>query len=40
MEVMNDINAVTVKAPVHIGDVVLKDVAKTGVDVVATKEII
>ena len=40
MEVMNDINTVTVKAPVHIGDVVLKDVAKTGVDVVATKEII
>lgn len=40
MEVMNDINAVTVKAPVHIGDVVLKDVAKTGVDVVATKEIV
>ncbi len=28
---------VTVKAPVHIGDVILADVAGTGVDVVATR---
>ena len=26
-------------APVHIGDVILKDVAGTGVDVVATKNV-
>ena len=30
---------VEVAAPVHIGDVILKDVAGTGVDVVATKNV-
>ena len=30
---------VVIKAPVHIGDVVLEDVAGTGVDVVATKNV-
>ncbi len=28
-----------VKAPVHIGDVIVKNVADTGVDIVATKEV-
>ncbi len=36
---MAAINKVTVKAPVHIGDVVLSNVAGTGVDVVATKAV-
>lgn len=31
--------SVTLKAPVHIGDVVLDNVVGTGVDVVATKDI-
>lgn len=31
------LKGVTVKAPVHIGDVIVKDVAGTGVDIVATK---
>lgn len=31
---------VTVKAPIHIGDVILSDVAGTGVDIVATKEVL
>ena len=31
--------SVTMKAPVHIGDVVLNNVVGTGVDVVATKDI-
>lgn len=31
---------VVVKAPVHIGDVVLADVAGTGVDVIATKNVL
>lgn len=30
---------ITVKAPVHIGDVILADVAGTGVDVIATKNV-
>ena len=30
---------VEVAAPVHIGDVIMKDVAGTGVDVVATKNV-
>ena len=38
-KVMDDINKVRVKAPVKIGDVVLKNVAGTGVDVVATRNI-
>ena len=37
--VMDKINKVRVKAPVKIGEVVLKDVAGTGVDVVATRSI-
>lgn len=36
---MKALKEVVVKAPVHIGDVLLEDVAGTGVDVVATKEI-
>lgn len=34
---MKEINKVLIKAPVKIGDVILSDVAGTGVDVVATK---
>ncbi len=34
---MEEIRKATVKAPVHIGDVVIKNVAGTGVDVAATK---
>ena len=33
------LKGVCVEAPVHIGDVILKDVCGTGVDVIATKEI-
>ena len=33
------LKTVEVAAPVHIGDVLLKDVAGTGVDVVATKNV-
>ena len=34
------LKGVTVKAPIHIGDVVVADVAGTGVDIVATKEVL
>ena len=37
-ECMKDLKSVKVQAPVHIGDVVLENVAGTGVDVIATKE--
>lgn len=30
---------ICLKAPIHIGDVVIKNVADTGVDIVATKEV-
>ena len=33
------LKGVSVKAPVHIGDVIVSDVAGTGVDIIATKEI-
>lgn len=38
-DVTNALRSVTVAAPVHIGDVLLRDVAQTGVDVVATKNV-
>lgn len=34
------LKGVTVKAPVHIGDVIMSDVAGTGVDIVATKQVL
>ncbi|MCH3910151.1 MAG: DUF1667 domain-containing protein [Bacilli bacterium] len=37
-DVMVSINAVRLKAPVHIGDVVIKDVCGTGVDVVSCRD--
>lgn len=37
---VKDLKGVTVKAPVHIGDVVVADVAGTGVDMVATKDVL
>jgi CxxC motif-containing protein len=36
---MDAINHAIVAAPVHIGDIVIKDVCGTGVDVVATKNV-
>lgn len=40
MDVMRSINALTVDAPVHIGDVLIDDIAGTGVDLVATREVL
>ena len=37
--VMEEIEKITVKAPIIIGDVIIKDVLGTGVDIVATKNI-
>ena len=36
---MKALKSVEVPAPVHIGDVLVKDVAGTGVDIVATKNV-
>lgn len=38
-ECIKDLKEVYVHAPVHVGDVVLENVAGTGVDIIATKEI-
>lgn len=38
-EAMEEINRVLIKLPVKIGDVVIKNVVGTGVDIVATKNI-
>lgn len=40
MDVMKCINSLTVDAPVHIGDVLLTDIAGCGVNLVATKEVL
>lgn len=37
-EVMVEINKLKVKAPVHIGDVLIEDILDTGVSLVATSE--
>lgn len=39
-EVMEEIKKVRILAPIHIGDVVIKNILNTGVDLVATKEIL
>lgn len=38
-DVVRALKDVTVKAPVHIGDVILEDAAHTGVDIIATKNV-
>ena len=38
-KVMDEINRVVVKAPIKIGDVIIKDVLNSGVDIIATKDI-
>ena len=38
-KIMEEIEKVTVKAPIKIGDVIIKNVLGTGVDIVATKNI-
>lgn len=38
-DVIRSIAGVTVDAPIKIGDVILKDAADTGVDMVATKDV-
>ncbi len=38
-ECVKSLKGVTVQAPIHIGDVILKDTAGTGVDIVATSNV-
>lgn len=38
-EVMEALDSVTLKAPVHVGDVVIENVCGTGVNVVATRNL-
>ena len=38
-DVMKEIEKVSVSAPTHIGDVVIKDILGTGSDIIITKEI-
>ena len=39
LECMEAIHTATVQAPVHLGDIILADIAGTGVDLVATKTV-
>ena len=39
MDIMKCLENITVNAPVQIGDVLLSNVAGTGVDIVATKDV-
>ena len=38
-ECVRALKGIQVPAPVHIGDIILKNVADTGVDIVATKNV-
>lgn len=40
LKAMEIVNKTHIKAPVHIGDVVISNVVGTGVDIVATREIL
>ena len=37
MEVVKELDSITLKSPVNVGDVVIKNVANTGADIVSTK---
>ena len=39
MDVIRDLRGVSVPCPVHIGDVLIRDIAGTGVDMIATKNV-
>ena len=39
LKAMQDVNAVVVQAPVHVGDVVLKNIMNTGIDLVAARDV-
>lgn len=39
MDIMISLTGISVPAPVHIGDVILKNAAQTAVDIIATKEV-
>lgn len=39
MEVMDEISDVAVNAPVRVGDIIVRDVANTGADIVATRNV-
>lgn len=39
-ECMRALKQITAQAPIHVGDVVVSDIAGTGVDVVATRELL
>lgn len=39
-EVMKAINQTKVKAPIHIGDILIKNVCNTGINVVATENVL
>ena len=36
-EAMEEINKIHIKAPIHIGDIIKENIAQTGVDLVATR---
>lgn len=36
---IKELSKVVVKAPVHIGDIIIKDIAGTGINIVSTKEV-
>lgn len=39
MDIMNSLADISVPAPVHIGDIILENVAQTGVNIIATKDV-
>ncbi len=38
-EIMKEINKITVKAPVHVGDVIIENILGTGVDIIASRSL-
>lgn len=39
-EYMEIVNAITLKVPIHIGDIIIEDIDHTGINIIATKNIL
>ncbi len=39
MDVMKEINKITIKVPIEMGDIIIKNVLNLGVDIISTKSI-
>lgn len=39
LQCMKELKNIVVDAPIHIGDIIVKNISETGIDIIATKEV-